>query len=147
MAGFLFAFAVVVMPGIRGLSDREFLHAFQMIDRVIQNSQPLFMIMWLGSTFSLLATAVLSLMHQEGMVRMLVVSATLASIFLVQLPTMTINIPLNNRVQAVDFDTLDDETARQIREGFEPRWNRWNITRTVVSSLILAVLLVAMRQL
>ena len=39
MAGFLFSFAVVVMPGIKSLSDREFLRTFQVIDRVIQNSQ------------------------------------------------------------------------------------------------------------
>ena len=36
VAGFLFAFAVVVMPGIRNLGDREFLRAFQEIDGVIQ---------------------------------------------------------------------------------------------------------------
>ena len=47
MAGFLFAFAAVVMPGISTLGDREFLQSFQVIDRVIQNSQPLFMVMWL----------------------------------------------------------------------------------------------------
>ena len=28
-AGLLFAFAIVVMPGIRSLNDREFIRAFQ----------------------------------------------------------------------------------------------------------------------
>ena len=41
VAGFLFAFAVVVMPGIRHLGDREFLLAFQEMDGVIQRGQPL----------------------------------------------------------------------------------------------------------
>ena len=34
VAGFVFAFAVVVMPGIRTLGDGEFLRAFQVMDRV-----------------------------------------------------------------------------------------------------------------
>jgi uncharacterized membrane protein len=36
VAGFLFAFAAVIMPGIRSLGDRAFIRAFQVIDRVIQ---------------------------------------------------------------------------------------------------------------
>ena len=42
VAGFVFAFAVVVMPGIKGLPDREFIRAFQVMDGVIQNNQPMF---------------------------------------------------------------------------------------------------------
>ena len=49
VAGFVFAFAVVVMPGIRSLGDGEFLRAFQVMDRVIQNNQPIFMLAWIGS--------------------------------------------------------------------------------------------------
>ena len=147
MAGFLFAFAVVVMPGIKYLSDREFLHSFQVIDRVIQNSQPLFMVMWLGSSVALIFAAVLSIMNQSGVDRLLLAIAALASVFLVQLPTMTINIPLNNEVQKLDFDTLDDVAASQAREVFETRWNRWNVIRTVVSCAILALLLVVLHRL
>jgi uncharacterized membrane protein len=40
VSGFLFAFAVVIMPGIRNLGDREFLRAFQAIDGVIQRGNP-----------------------------------------------------------------------------------------------------------
>ena len=46
VAGFLFAFALVAMPGIRSLKDREFIRAFQVMDRVIQNNQPLFVLVW-----------------------------------------------------------------------------------------------------
>jgi len=42
VTGFVFAFAVVVMPGLRTLNDGEFLRAFQVMDRVIQNNQPVF---------------------------------------------------------------------------------------------------------
>jgi hypothetical protein len=36
----LFAFAVVVMPGVGRLDDGGFIRGFQVIDRVIQNRQP-----------------------------------------------------------------------------------------------------------
>ena len=144
MAGFLFAFAVVVMPGLRDLSDREYLRSFQVIDRVIQNSQPLFMVMWLGSTVALIVAAVLSFWHLAGLEQVVVVAAALASVFLVQLPTMKINIPLNNEVQSLDFFTLDDAAVSQTREAFEPRWNHWNVIRTVVSCAILSGLLVVL---
>jgi len=49
VAGFLFGFAVVSMPGLENLSDREFIRAFQVMDRVIQDRQPLFMVVWVGS--------------------------------------------------------------------------------------------------
>ncbi len=49
VAGFLFAFALVAMPGIRSLNDREFIRAFQVMDRVIQDNQPVFMLVWVGS--------------------------------------------------------------------------------------------------
>ena len=44
-AGFLFAFAVVVMPGLKALDDAAYLRAFQLMDGVIQDRQPLFMAM------------------------------------------------------------------------------------------------------
>ena len=42
VAGLLFAFAVVVMPGLKTMDDAAFVRAFQAIDGVIQRGQPLF---------------------------------------------------------------------------------------------------------
>ena len=52
VAGILFAFAVVVMPGLKRLNDGEFLSAFIAIDDVIQKRQFLFMLVWLDQCFS-----------------------------------------------------------------------------------------------
>lgn len=142
MAGFLFAFAVVVMPGLKQLGDRDFLRSFQAIDRVIQVGQPLFMFVWLGSTIALIVAAVMGLIYASGVDRAIIVAAAAGSVFLVQLPTIRVNIPLNNNVQALDFETLDEGAASQARGAFESRWNRWNRIRTVVSCAILAALLV-----
>ncbi len=51
VSGFLLAFAIVVMPGMKTLSDHDFLQAFQAIDHVIQGNQPVFLVVWLGSGF------------------------------------------------------------------------------------------------
>ena len=44
VTGFIFTYAVVVMPGFAKLDDRDFIRAFQVTDGVIQNNQPLFML-------------------------------------------------------------------------------------------------------
>ena len=49
VTGFVFTYAVIVMPGLAKLTDREFIRAFQVTDELIQNNQPIFMIVWVGS--------------------------------------------------------------------------------------------------
>ena len=49
ITGFILIFAIVVMPGISRFEDKEFLKAFQLIDGIIQNNQPIFLLIWLGS--------------------------------------------------------------------------------------------------
>lgn len=142
VAGFLFAFASVVMPGIRDLNDQEFIRTFQVIDRVIQNNQPLFLLVWVGSIVALPASAVLGIGQLVGTDRLILVFATLAYLLGVQLPTVAINIPLNNRVQRLDVNAMDDAAQRAIRKDFEARWNRWNTLRTVVASLASALLVI-----
>jgi uncharacterized membrane protein len=141
VAGFLFAFAIVVMPGIRNLDDGGFIRAFQVIDGVIQNNQPLFLLVWLGSALALVAATVLGLGTLSGADCLLLVLAALLYLFGVQLPTMTINIPLNNRLQRLDPDTMDATARSRARADFEPRWNRWNVFRTACASLTVILLL------
>lgn len=143
VAGFLFAFAVVVMPGIRSLGDREFIRAFQVMDGVIQKNQPLFVLVWIGSVLALVAAAMIGFEQLDGIGRLLIVFAALAYILGVQLPTLTINIPHNNKLQALDVDAMNETAQKTAREDFEPRWNRWNVIRTAFASLA-SVLLIAL---
>lgn len=142
VAGFVFAFAVVVMPGIRKLGDGEFLRAFQVMDRVIQNSQPVFMLVWIGSVLALLASAALGFGQLDGVGRFLVIAAVLVYLLGVQLPTAMINIPLNNMVQTLTISDMDETAQNAARLEFELRWNRSNVTRTVFASLVSILLLI-----
>ncbi|MGA9534710.1 MAG: DUF1772 domain-containing protein [Desulfobacterales bacterium] len=142
VAGFLFAFSVVVMPGIRSLSDREFIRAFQVMDRVIQNNQPVFILVWVGSVVILITSAVLGIGQLNGIERLLLIFTALAYLLGVQLPTVTINIPLNNKLQTLDTDAMDETAQKTAREDFEPRWNQWNSIRAALSSLVSALLII-----
>ena len=142
VAGFVGAFAFVVMPGIRTLNDREFIRAFQVIDRVIQNKQPIFILVWVGSVVALVTAAVLGIGQLDGTGRLLIIFVTLAYLFGVQLPTFTINVPLNNKLQALDVDAMNETMQKTARKDFEPRWILWNSIRTAIASLVSALLMV-----
>jgi len=147
VAGFLFAFAVVAMPGIARLRDRDFIRAFQVMDRVIQRNQPLFMLVWAGSILALPASALLAFGSLDGLGRWLLGAALLAYLLGVQLPTIAINIPLNNKLQLLNAEAMDDASSKQARLDFERRWNSANAVRTFVAclvSLMLMVILITM---
>ena len=136
VAGFLLAFAVVVMPGIRGLDDGAFIRAFQAIDRVIQNNQPLFMLMWVGSVLSVIVAAVTAIWALTGIDRVLLIVAAVAYLLCVQAPTFVVNIPLNNQLHKLDVGVMTDAAQHRAREAFEARWNRSNVIRTACASLV-----------
>ena len=147
VAGFLFAFVVVAMPGIGSLDDGAFIRAFQRMDRIIQNNQPVFMLVWLGSAVLLLGSAVLGFGRLAGVDRLLLLAATLLYMLGVQVPTAVVNVPLNNQLQAHDVDRMDEAERDAARRAFEPRWNRWNGLRTVLASLATALLMVLLYRL
>ncbi len=147
VAGFLFAFAVVAMPGIGSLGDGEFLRAFRAMDRVIQNNQPVFLLVWAGSLVALLASVALGIGQLDGTGRTLMIGAVAVYLLGVQLPTVAINIPLNNKVQALAIDTMDETAQQAARRDFEARWNYWNSIRTVMASLTVVLLIVLLLRL
>jgi uncharacterized membrane protein len=146
VAGFLFAFAAVVMPGIGKLDDGAFIRAFQSIDGVIQRNGPLFVLVWVGSVLAVIAAAVLAVWAPSGPNRLLTIAAALVYVVGVQIPTVGINVPLNNALQKLDPGSMDERARRRAREDFESRWNRWNVFRTVCASVvsILFILLLVM---
>ena len=142
VAGFLFAYAIVVMPGIKSLSDRDFIRTFQVTDRVIQNNQPLFMTVWVGSAITLIASAIWGIERLDGVDFVLIAIATLAYLLGVQLSTIVIHLPLNNKLQTFDVDAMNETELELARSNFEPRWNASNLFRTSISSCVSALLII-----
>lgn len=141
VAGFLFAFAVVIMPGIGKLDDGAFVRAFQVVDEVIQDNHPLFVLLWLGSVLALVVAAVLGFGQLDMTGRGLLVGATALYLLGVQAPTMVVNVPLNNELQTIQVSEIDAEERRRVRARFEGRWNRANSVRTLLGTIAAAMLL------
>lgn len=135
VAGFLFAFAIVTMPGIKRLNDREFVRAFQVMDGVIQNNQPLFVLVWAGSVLTLVISTGLGFGQLDDTELVIMLAAATIYLFGVQLPTLAVNVPLNNELQTVDTRVVDEAGLRDARQRFEPRWNQWNVFRTMLATL------------
>ncbi|MDB4656841.1 DUF1772 domain-containing protein [Candidatus Poseidoniaceae archaeon] len=141
VAGLLFGFAIVVMPGIAKLTDKEYLLAFKHMDGIIQNNQPLFILVWAGSILSIIITLILGMMILSGTQIYLLVFASILYLFGVQLPTFRFNIPLNNSLQNLDIESLEESEVTSFRVDFEIPWNRWNKIRTVNAILAVSTLL------
>ena len=99
------------MPGIRSLNDHDFLQAFKVIDRVIQQQQPIFVLVWLGSILSLVTAALVGIVQFDGVNRLLIGIAAAIYLLGVQLPTFTINVPLNNQLQMLQLDVISDRSV------------------------------------
>ncbi len=141
VAGFVLGFAIVVMPGIKTLGVIDFLKSFKAMDGTIQKNQPLFMLVWLGSALALVSSALLGIWQLEGFELFVLIFACVVYLLGVQLPTITINIPLNNRLQALDLNAATQSELLVIAGLFESRWLRWNAIRTVVATLTTLMLL------
>lgn len=142
--GLLFAFAVVVMPGIRTLGDAEFLSAFKAMDRIIQDSDWRFILVWAGSVVAIVGTLVQSWAALDGLAFWLMAGAVASWLFGVQLPTFVVNVPLNNRLQERDLDQMDTSELSAARATFEIPWVFWNTFRTMWGLVTVGLLLATM---
>ena len=136
VTGFIFTYAVVVMPGFAKLDDRDFIRAFQVTDGVIQNNQPIFMLAWVGSIVSVVATMILGFIELYGIERWTVFAIGFVYLLGVQGITIRIHLPLNNRLQRLEIDEIDPESLSKERNKFETRWNYFNNIRTLIAFAI-----------
>ena len=142
VGGFIFTYAIVVMPGLSKLNDKDFLRAFQVTDAVIQNKQPLFMSTWIGSIIAILTTILVSLVSVGLPETWLILLIGVAYLLGVQGITVAIHIPLNNHIQKVKIEELNDETIANERLKFETRWNFFNYVRTIIAISVSVLMLI-----
>ena len=142
VSGFIFTYAIVVMPGLSNLNDKEFIRAFQVTDAVIQNNQPIFMLTWIGSIVSLLSTILTSIVSFGLSDTWLVVLFSVVYLLGVQGITIAIHIPLNNQIQKVLIEELNNEAITDERVKFERKWNFFNNIRTSISISVTLLLLI-----
>lgn len=100
------------------------------------------MLVWIGSVLALLGAAGFGFNQLSGIELQLLIVATLIYLFGVQLPTIIVNVPLNNELQRLDISSADQEILKNARSKFESRWNRWNIIRTILATTTSLLLII-----
>ena len=103
------------MPGLSNLNDKDFLKAFQVTDAIIQNNQPVFLFIWIGSILAVLATILVSLVSIGFAEAWLIVLVAFVYLLGVQGITVAIHIPLNNHIQRIKIEDLNDEALADQR--------------------------------
>ena len=142
LTGFIFTYAIIIMPGLSKLNDEEFLRAFQATDAIIQNNQPLFILTWIGSIVSLLSTILLSIVSVGLSECWLIVLIGAVYLLGVQGITILVHLPLNNHIQKLKPDELSDQTLSEERLQFETKWNYFNNIRTSIAFAVSLLLLI-----
>jgi uncharacterized membrane protein len=129
------------MPGFSKLNDKDFIRAFQVTDNIIQNNQPLFMLIWIGSILSVISTIVFSIFNINADYSIFIIVTGFFYLIGVQGLTISIHIPLNNNIQKIDVDKEDELKLNEVRKEFEIKWNYYNRIRTVVAFTVTTLLM------
>ncbi len=146
VAGLFYGYQCSVINGLGALKDREYLAAFQSINRAIQN--PVFFAVFLGcvvllpvTTYAIYGTGTASALPY-------VVPAMVVYVIGVFGVTIFFNVPLNNALDAFDIWFATDSQAQAMRSGFEKAWNKWHLVRTLaaIASFIMLIIPLVMKK-
>tara|TARA_B100000073_G_scaffold130770_1_gene107164 strand:+ start:94 stop:537 length:444 start_codon:yes stop_codon:yes gene_type:complete len=136
VTGFILTYAIVVMPGLSKLDDKEFIKAFQVTDGIIQNNQPIFILIWIGSIISVVSTIIISIFTLGLLEGWKIIFVSLVYLLGVQVITTIIHLPLNRRIQKIDINSTSSQSLNEERKNFETKWNYFNNIRTVIAFLV-----------
>jgi uncharacterized membrane protein len=127
LAGFFYAYACSVMPGLHAASDRTAVEAMQNINEAVEN--PVFFASFMGAPALAIWALVIERRHGSPVaVRWVAAGIGLCAIGL--LVTFAFNIPLNNELEkAGDPGTIAN--IAKVRDDFETPWTIWNVVRTL----------------
>ena len=141
VTGFILTYAIVVMPGLSKLDDKEFIKAFQVTDGIIQNNQPIFILIWVGSIISVLGTIITSILSLGIVEAWLIIFAGVIYLLGVQGITISIHLPLNRRIQNIDINSTNSQKLSDERKNFETKWNYYNNIRTGIAVFVVLIFL------
>ncbi|WP_319480232.1 DUF1772 domain-containing protein [uncultured Draconibacterium sp.] len=141
MAGLFYAWSISVTPGLAKINDVSYLQAFQSMNRAILN--PLFFVVFFGLVILLPVLSYLSFQTSINNQFWYVILATILYFIGVMGVTIIGNVPLNNALEALQIESMTPEQMDEFRKGFESKWNRLNIIRTISSTLAFLLLVIA----
>jgi len=134
-SGLLFSFTIAISPGLKHLSDLEYLKTMKSINKEILN---LFFLFCFFSPL-LLYPLTIYIQQNDGFNRWLLVAGFLTHCIVIGI-TASVNVPLNNQLEKLDLLETNGKQLEAFRAIFENRWTYWNNVRTV-SSVISSIFL------
>ena len=129
------------MLGLSKLDNKEFIKAFQVTDGIIQNNQPIFIFIWVGSIISVLGTIIISILSLGIIEAWLIIFAGVIYLLGVQGITISIHLPLNKHIQKIDVNSNNSQTLSEVRSNFETKWNYFNDIRTGIALFVILIFL------
>ncbi len=143
IAGLFYGYDCSIIKGFKNLADREYLNAFQSINRAILN--PYFFVSFMGSLLVLPIATWLSYKAATPISFYLLLAATVLYVVGVFGVTMFGNVPLNNQVEQFDIANAAPDAIKALRQKFETNWNRLHAIRTYANilSFLLAIISLA----
>jgi len=129
VAGLFYAYSCSVNPGLKSLSDSEYIRAMQSINVAILN--PLFFVSFMG----LLALFPLSAYQSygQGSTFYFLLGATVIYFIGTFGVTIFFNVPLNDRLAKFPILMATADESSAMRQAFEKPWNTYHTIRTVAA--------------
>jgi len=129
IAGLFYCWSISVTKGLALLPDREYLAAFQQLNRAILN--PWFLIAFMGLAILLPITTWTHFHRPPSAAFWLLAAATLLYLIGVMGITMLGNVPMNDALDAFNTNAATPAQLTAERGAFESRWNFLNDIRTL----------------
>jgi uncharacterized membrane protein len=138
IAGFFFAFSACVMEALSRLQPSNGIAAMQSINVVVLN--PLFLGAFFGTAIIciILSTAALLMWSMAGMG--FLIAGSLFYLVGAILVTVAGNVPLNNKLAAVERQTIE---GQELWGRYLSYWTGWNHVRTIASLVAMMAFMLA----
>ncbi|MGE9313560.1 DUF1772 domain-containing protein [Niabella sp. CJ426] len=139
-AGLFYSYQCSVTGGLGALPTREYLMAFQGINKAILN--PVFFTSFIGSLLVLSLAVLLAWYNGINDLLPYLVAALIIYALGVFAVTASGNVPLNEALVRLDIAHANGAELGQFRRQFETRWNKLNLVRTLAAILAFGALII-----
>lgn len=138
VAGLFYAYSCSVNPGLKALSDTEYIRAMQSINVSIQN--PVFFLAFMG-LLVVFPVSAYQCFGNSATYYLLIASMLIYFVFVFGI-TAAANVPLNEQLAAFPTAQATPSEITAMRKAFEKPWNFFHSIRTVASVISFGLLVV-----
>lgn len=142
--GFFYAWVCSTMWGLDTLNPNVAIIAMNAMNISVRNG--VFMPAFFGTPIMLILTCVLALAARQRQVGLLIGAGALIYIAGAFIPTASINVPMNIALETYTPPLLPGD-AEVIWNAYSPRWQFWNIMRTIAAGITLLMVGLALHAL